>query len=138
MGKSRKSSKIKGSRRKVPPITREEILAARTEFGMTQRELAERFGVSEITVARWESKNNPVTPDTPGAIRMAFEHMRTQRVLDESELLASLEERVADMTAMRDQIMRKQKQLSRSQSTNGARSGRKGTLSRPAGRRGIG
>jgi transcriptional regulator with XRE-family HTH domain len=137
MRKSRKSSKAKGSGRKVPPITREEILAARAEFGMTQRALAESFGVSEITVARWESKNNPVTPDTPGAIRMAFEHMRTQRILDESELLRSLDQRVADMTAMRDRIKRGQKQRSRSRSTTGAKSGRKRTLSRPASRRGI-
>lgn len=135
MRKSRKYSKTKGSRSKVPPITREEILAAREEFGLTQEQLANHFGVTKMTVSRWENEKNPVTPDTPGAIRMAFEFMRLQRVLDSSELLRSLDQRVADITAMRKRIEVEQKQFSRE--TNGGKSGRRGTLFPPAGRRAM-
>ena len=109
---------------KVPPITREEILAAREELGMTQEELARAFGVTALTVSRWENENNPVAPDAPGAIRMAIEFLKIQRVLDSSELLRSLDRRVNDMKAMRKQIEREQRQFSRSR--NSAKSGRNG------------
>ncbi len=133
MRKSRKSAKTGKSRRKVPPITREEILAAREEFGLTQEELANSFGVTTMTVSRWENKKKPVAPDAPGAIRMAFEYMRIQRVLDNSELLRSLDQRVAEITAVRERIERDQKQLSRS--SRSAKNGKNGVLPRQAGRR---
>lgn len=117
-----KSSKTKKSDTKVPPITREEILAAREDLGMTQEELARAFGVTPGTVSRWENENNPVMPDAPGAIRMAIEYLKIQRVLDSSELLRSLDQRVTDITAMRKQIEREQRQFSRSR--NSAKSGR--------------
>jgi DNA-binding transcriptional regulator YiaG len=123
----RKSSGTKKSKPKAPPITREEILAAREELGMTQEELADSFGVTTMTVSRWESLNTPVAPDAPGAIRMAIEYLKIQRVLDSSELLRSLDQRVAHIKAVRKRIERERKLFSRSK--NSAKSGKNGTRS---------
>jgi len=109
-----KSSKTKKTDTKVPPITREEIIAAREELGMTQEELARAFGVIATTVSRWENENNPVVPDAPGAIRMAIEYLKMQRLLDNSELLRSIDQRISNAKAIRKQIEREQRRFSRS------------------------
>lgn len=52
-------------------LTNEDIKAARTKLGETQTAFAERFGVDQATVHRWETKGLPER----GTARVAVESL---------------------------------------------------------------
>jgi transcriptional regulator with XRE-family HTH domain len=106
---------MKKSRNNVtapPQITGKEILAAREELGLTQQQLADLFGVAMMTVSRWETDQSPAL--APGAIRMALEYLKMQRVLDHSALLRTLDERRAEIDAFSERLERGREEFERS------------------------
>jgi transcriptional regulator with XRE-family HTH domain len=86
-----------------PQIAGQEIRDAREELGLTQQQLADLLGVAGLSVSRWELGAS--FPDAPGAVRMALEYLKIQRVLDNSELLRTLDERGAEIEAMRERLL---------------------------------
>lgn len=49
----------------------QEVMETRKLFGWTRRELAAAFGVTEITVSRWETAARTVPPETLRLLRAA-------------------------------------------------------------------
>jgi len=54
-GRRQFALKMVEARRKSPRMSREEMKRARTDLGLTQKELSAECGVHPITVARWEA-----------------------------------------------------------------------------------
>jgi len=52
-------------------ITSAKVRAARRRLGESQSEFAERFGINQSTIHRWETEGVP----TGGAARIALEHV---------------------------------------------------------------
>lgn len=95
----------------TPQISGKEILAAREELGLTQQQLADLFGVAMMTVSRWETDQSPA--QAPGAIRMALEYLKLQRVLNNSELLRTLDQRRAEIDAFSERLEREREEFER-------------------------
>lgn len=67
----------------------ENIKSVRLALNLTQAELAERFGVSSTTLARWE--RGEVTPEAPGMLALALEALETRLLLDSDEFVSRKE-----------------------------------------------
>lgn len=74
------------------PLSGPEFRFLRTELLLSQRNLGKLLGVRELTVARWEKEETPITRSSDGLVRCLFaEHIGTKSSL--SKLL----ERIADL-----------------------------------------
>jgi transcriptional regulator with XRE-family HTH domain len=60
----------------------EAIKSYRQRLGLTQVQLAERFGVSANTIARWE--RGEVRPEAPEMVLLAFRGLEIEMGLDKS------------------------------------------------------
>ena len=58
----------------------------RLSLNLTQAELAEKFGVSSTTIARWE--RGEVVPEATGMLELALEALQTRAVLGSDEYAA--------------------------------------------------
>lgn len=54
-------------------MTPAELRAAREALGLSQRALAERLGVPQATVSRWETGQHPI--QHPRILRLALERL---------------------------------------------------------------
>lgn len=54
-------------------MSADDLKAARTALGLTQRALAERLGVPQATVSRWETGQHPI--QHPRILRLALERL---------------------------------------------------------------
>src|SRR5262245_54695112 len=81
-----------------------EIQARRKALGLTQEQLAGLFEVDEMTISRWE--RDIFVPQATGAIRLALECLKLQRLLDNNDLLSSLDQRRADLDAFSELLKR--------------------------------
>ncbi len=70
----------------------DEIRATRQRLGLTQGQLAERFGVALNTVSRWE--NGTSTPEGAGTIRLALRQLEQEYLLDTSGLEQEMQNRI--------------------------------------------
>lgn len=61
------------------------VKSARLALNLTQAELAELFGVSSTTLARWE--RGEVTPDAPGMLDLALEALQMKALLNSDEFI---------------------------------------------------
>jgi transcriptional regulator with XRE-family HTH domain len=66
----------------------EEIKRARLSLGLSQEELAQLFGTTGNTVARWERDES--TPAYPGILRLAFEALQVRKLSHEDDELKQL------------------------------------------------
>jgi transcriptional regulator with XRE-family HTH domain len=57
-------------------VTPADLLAFRRALGLTQRELAERLGVPQATIWRWESGQHPI--QHPTILRLALEQLASR------------------------------------------------------------
>lgn len=89
-------------------ITPDEIRAGREALGYTQQELGEFFGVSGLTVSRWERGDSSVA--IPGAVKMALEFLRVQKVRGDSDLLKVLAQKAAEIEALKAKIEREREE----------------------------
>jgi transcriptional regulator with XRE-family HTH domain len=69
-----------------------DIKAYRASLGMTQEQLAKRFGVAANTVARWERDES--IPDGAGMLELAFRGLEIERGLDSTGEIAALQKKV--------------------------------------------
>lgn len=89
-----------------------EIQAARRALGLTQEQLAGLFEVDEMTISRWERDN--FLPQAIGAIRLAFECLRLQRLLDNNDILSSLDQRRAELDAFSSRLKKERAKFEKS------------------------
>ena len=87
-----------------PEITPDEIRAAREELGMTQKELAQFFGVDHTTISRWELGAVPC--GVPGAVKYALEYLRLRQHLQADEVFANLDAHIERTQKLRDEFAR--------------------------------
>lgn len=85
-------------------ITGGEIAEIRNELGLTQEELAWIFGVHPQTVSRWERGESG--PEAGGAVRFALEFFKLCDQMLKDEVFSTLDERIDEMTALREKIRR--------------------------------
>jgi transcriptional regulator with XRE-family HTH domain len=82
-----------------------DIEAYRSRLGMTQEQLAKRFGVAGNTISRWERDESIL--DAPGLLELAFRGLEIERGIDSTGEIAALQKKVmrnlrkADQAAMR-------------------------------------
>jgi transcriptional regulator with XRE-family HTH domain len=55
-------------------MTKEEIRAQRLRLGLTQQQLADKFGLNHNTISRWES--GAIVPEAMGMLELAFLALR--------------------------------------------------------------
>ncbi len=67
----------------------DKIKAVRIALNLTQAELAERFGVSSTTIARWE--RGEVKPDAPGMLALALAALQMERLPETDEFVSRKE-----------------------------------------------
>jgi transcriptional regulator with XRE-family HTH domain len=110
MKKARKTAQTSNGRA-APPELRErrrlfaaELLAAREELGLKQRDLAELFEVTLNTYSRWERA--VFLPQAPGAIRLALECLQYKQAVDGDSMLREIEHHLAITEAMRERLER--------------------------------
>jgi transcriptional regulator with XRE-family HTH domain len=60
-------------------MTKEQIRAARLRLGLTQQELADKFGVNHNTISRWES--GAIVPEAMGMLELAFTALQLQQAI---------------------------------------------------------
>lgn len=61
-----------------------QIREKRMQLNLTQTELAEKFGVTTTTIARWERGERK--PDAQGMITMAFKYLEIEALLNNEKL----------------------------------------------------
>jgi transcriptional regulator with XRE-family HTH domain len=88
------------------------IQRARKDLELTQADLAGIFDVAPVTVSRWENDSSP--PQAPGAILLALECLQMKRVLDGSEIIRAINQRVAEVEKMRRRLERDREAVERS------------------------
>ncbi len=89
-----------------------EIQAARRALGLTQEQLAGHFEVDEMTISRWE--RDTFLPQAIGAIRLALECLRLQRLLDTNDILSSLDQRRAELDAFSARLKKERAKFEKS------------------------
>lgn len=79
----------------------ENLKKRRLALNMTQTELAETFGVTSTTLAKWERGDG--VPQAPGMLELALEALETRQLLDSPEFSRKVEQvksRVAKTSEM--------------------------------------
>ena len=61
----------------MPPVDGKQLREMRKQLGMSQTELAEKLGVSQVTVSGWETERFGM--QQPEILRLAMECLRLKR-----------------------------------------------------------
>jgi len=107
-----KASKKKAVKAPSKKRVGKKIQALRRALGLTQSELADILDVDEVTVSRWERDVFP--PQSPPAILMSLELMQFHRLLDNNELLRTVEQRRAELDALSELLDRERAKFDKS------------------------
>ena len=87
-----------------PDISGQEIHEARTKLGLSPDELAQVLDVSTVALLSWESGED--SPEAPGAVKYSIEYLRLCNQMLTDEVFSSLDERIEEMTALREKLQR--------------------------------
>lgn len=70
----------------------DEIKRTREQLGLTQGQLAKRFGVALNTVSRWENKTSQ--PEGEGMIRLALKQLEQEAVFNDGALMEQIQAKI--------------------------------------------